>query len=67
MTPAEILAALQTAKALYALAVTQFKLAREDGKLTEKQHMAIMAEAGLTDAQVDEAIAIAKARLSGTS
>ncbi len=64
MTPAEILAAFQTARALTDLALSQYRLAQQEGRLTDEQKTAILAAAQLTDAQVDAAVEAARERLA---
>ncbi|MCC5829762.1 MAG: hypothetical protein JJU36_09990 [Phycisphaeraceae bacterium] len=64
MTPAEILAAFQTARALTDLALSQYRLAQQEGRLTDEQKAAILAIAQLTDTQVDAAIEAARQRLA---
>lgn len=64
MTPAEILAAFQTARALADLALSQYRLAQQEGRLTDEQKAAILAAAQLTDAQVDAAVAAARQRIA---
>lgn len=64
MTPAEILAAFQTARALADLALSQYRLAQQEGRLTDEQKAAILAAAQLTDAQVDAAVDAARHRLA---
>ncbi|MCC5830134.1 MAG: hypothetical protein JJU36_11865 [Phycisphaeraceae bacterium] len=64
MTPAEILAAFETARALTDLALSQYRLAHQEGGLTDEQKAAILSVAQLTDAQVDDAVEAARQRLA---
>lgn len=67
MTPTEILAAFQTARALTDLALAQFRLAQQEGRLTDEQKAAILSAAQLTDAQVDATVEAARQRLAAQS
>lgn len=64
MNPSEILAAFQTARALTDLALSQYRLAQQEGRLTDEQKAAILDAAQLTDAQVDDAVEMARQRLT---
>jgi len=64
MTPAEILAAFQTARALADLALSQYRLVQQEGRLTDEQKAAILAAAQLSDDQVDAAIEAARQRMA---
>jgi hypothetical protein len=63
MTPTEILALFQTARSLYEFGASQYRLAHQQGKLTEQQKTDILAAAMLTDDQVDTVVEAAKQRL----
>ena len=63
MTPVEILALIQSARSLLDLGISQYRLAEEEGRLTDEQKAAILAAAELTDDQVDAVIAVARQRL----
>jgi hypothetical protein len=62
MTPVEILALIQSARSLLDLGISQYRLAEEEGRLTDEQKAAILAAAELTDDQVDAVIAVARQR-----
>lgn len=64
MNATEILAAFQTARALMDLALSQYRLAQQEGRLTEEQKAAILAAAQLTDDRVDAAVEAARQRLT---
>jgi len=63
MTPVEILALVQAARSLLELGITQYRLAEQEGRLTDEQKAAILAAAELTDDQVDAVVAAARQRL----
>jgi len=63
MTPVEILALVQAARSLLELGITQYRLAEQEGRLTDEQKAAILAAAELTDDQVDAVVADARQRL----
>ncbi len=65
MTPIEILALIQSARALLDLGISQYRLAEQEGRLTDEQKAAILAAAHLTDAQVDASVEAARQRPSG--
>ena len=65
MTPVEILAMIQAARSLLELGITQYRLAEQDGRLTDEQKAVILAAAGITDDQVDAVVAAAQQRISG--
>lgn len=65
MTPQEILAAFQTARAIADFALSQYRLAQQEGRLTPEQKDAILAAAQLTDEGVDAAVEAARQRLIG--
>ena len=62
MTPVEILALIQSARSLLDLGISQYRLAEQEGRLTDEQKAAILAAAELTDDQVDAVIAVARQR-----
>lgn len=64
MTPADILALIQSARSLLDLGLSQYRLAEQAGTLTAEQRASILAAADLTDAQVDAEAAAARARLN---
>ena len=64
MTPLEILALVQSARSLLELGLTQYRLAEQQGQLTDAQKATILAAADLTDDKVDAAIAAARQRLA---
>jgi len=66
MTPAEILALVQAARSLLELGITQYRLAEQEGRLTDEQKTAILTAAELTDDQVDAVVAAARQRLGQT-
>lgn len=63
MTPVEILALVQAARSLLELGITQYRLAEQEGRLTDEQKAAILAAAEITDDQVDAVVAAARQRL----
>jgi hypothetical protein len=67
MNAAEILTLIQSARALIDLGVSQYRLAEQEGRLTEEQKAAILAAAQLTDDQVDAAVEAARQRLTGVN
>ena len=64
MTPAEILALIQSARSLLDLGLSQYRLAEQSGTLTTEQRASILAAADLTDARVDAEVAAARSRLN---
>lgn len=64
MNASEILAAFQTARALADLALSQYRLAQQEGRLTDEQKTAILAAAQLSDDQVDAAVEEARKRIA---
>jgi|GEM_PF-6512818 len=64
MTYVEILALIQSARALLDLGLSQYHLATQEGRLTEQQKLSILQAAQLSDAQVDQIIQEAKQRLN---
>ena len=67
MTPVEILALIQSARSLLDLGISQYRLAEQEGRLTNEQRAAILEAADLTDDGVDAAVAAARRRLELTS
>lgn len=67
MTAVEILALIQSARSLLELGVSQYRLAEQEGRLTDEQKAAILAAADLTDDQVDAVVAAARQRLASSS
>ena len=67
MNATEILALIQSARALIDLGLSQYRLAQQEGRLTDEQKAAILAAAQLSDDQVDAAVEAARQRLSTTS
>lgn len=67
MSPAEILTLVQTTRALLDLGITQYRLAEQEGRLTDEQKASILAAAQLTDDQVDDAVEAARQRLVSDS
>ena len=66
MNAIEILVAFQTARALMDLGLSQYRLAQQEGRLTDEQKAAILAAAQLTDGQVDAAVAAARQRIAAS-
>ena len=64
MTPAEILALFETARSLYEFGASQYRLAQQQGHLTDQQKTDILAAAQLTDDQVDAVVEAARQRLN---
>ena len=64
MTPVEILALIQSARSLLDLGISQYRLAEQDGRLTDEQKAVILAAADLTDDQVDAVVAAARQRIN---
>lgn len=67
MNATEILALIQSARALIDLGLSQYRLAQQEGRLTDEQKAAILAAAQLSDDQVDAAVEAARQRLSTNS
>ncbi|MBI1374812.1 MAG: hypothetical protein GC159_18990 [Phycisphaera sp.] len=67
MTPVEILALVQAARSLLELGVSQYRLAEQEGRLTDEQKAAILAAADITDDHVDTIVAAARQRLADRS
>ena len=67
MNATEILALIQSARALIDLGLSQYRLAQQEGRLTDEQKAAILAAAQLSDDQVDAAVEAARQRLSTKS
>jgi len=66
MTPAEILALIQSARSLLDLGISQYRLAEQEGQLTDGQRAAILEAADLTDDRVDAVVEAARRRLGLT-
>ena len=66
MTPVEILALIQSARSLLDLGISQYRLAEQEGRLTDEQRAAILEAADLTDDRVDDVVAAARQRLGMT-
>ena len=64
MTPVEILALIQSARSLLDLGISQFRLAEQEGRLTDEQRAAILEAADLTDESVDAVVEAARQRLA---
>lgn len=64
MNATEILALIQSARALIDLGLSQYRLAAQEGRLTDEQKAAILAAAQLSDDQVDDAVEAARQRLA---
>lgn len=62
---AEVLAGLRAALMLRDFVMRQVQLGKQNGLYTDEQVAQIKAEAGITDAAWDAAVAAAKARLAG--
>lgn len=62
---AEVLAGLRAALMLRDFVMRQVQLGKQNGLYTDEQLAQIKAEAGITDAAWDAAVAAAKARLAG--
>jgi len=67
MNAPEILTLIQSARALLDLGLSQYRLAEQQGRLTEQQKANILAVAQLTDDQVDSAVEAARQRLTTAS
>jgi len=67
MTPAEILALIQSARSLLDLGISQYRLAEQEGRLTDEQRAVILKAADLTDDRVDAVVAAARQRLGLSS
>ncbi|QDU33053.1 hypothetical protein KS4_10940 [Poriferisphaera corsica] len=63
MTPVEILALVQSARSLLDLGLSQYRLAMQQGALSDQQKTAILEAAKLTDRQVDEVVAISEKQM----
>jgi len=64
MTPVEILALIQSARSLLDLGISQYRLAEQEGRLTDEQRAAILEAADLTDDRVDAVVAAARQQLA---
>jgi len=67
MNAPEILTLIQSARALLDLGLSQYRLAEQQGRLTEQQKANILAVAQLTDDQVDSAVEAARQRMATAS
>lgn len=67
MTPVEILVLIQSARSLLDLGISQYRLAEQEGRLTEEQRAAILKAADITDDLVDATVAAARQRLNPDS
>jgi len=67
MTPVEILALIQSARSLLDLGISQYRLAEQEGRLSDEQRVAILEAADLTDDRVDAVVAAARQRLGMSS
>lgn len=67
MNAPEILMMIQSARALLDLGLSQYRLAEQEGRLTEQQKANILAVAQLTDDQVDDVVVAARQRLVSAS
>lgn len=63
MNAPEILVLIQSARALLDLGLSQYRLAEQEGRLTDPQKATILAAAQLTDDQVDDVVEAARHRL----
>ena len=67
MNAPEILTLIQSARALLDLGLTQYRLAEQEGRLTDQQKATILAAAQLTDDQVNDVVEAARQRLDSAS
>ena len=67
MNAPEILTLIQSARALLDLGLSQYRLAEQEGLLTDQQKATILAVAQLTDDQVDDVVEAARLRLASDS
>jgi hypothetical protein len=67
MTPVEILALIQSARSLLDLGILQYRLAEQEGRLTDEQRAVILEAADLTDERVVAVVAAARHRLGQSS
>lgn len=63
MNAPEILALIQSARALLDLGLSQYRLAEQQGRLTDQQKTVILAAAQISDEQVDATVEAARQRL----
>lgn len=64
MNAPEILMMIQSARALLDLGLSQYRLAEQEGRLTDQQKATILTAAQLTDNQVDDVVEAARQRLA---
>ena len=64
MNATEILALIQSARALIELGLSQYRIAEQEGRLTDEQKTAILTAARLSDEQVDAVVEAARQRLA---
>ena len=67
MNAPEILTLIQSARALLDLGLSQYRIAEQQGRLTDQQKATILAAAQLTDDQVDDVVETARQRLDSAS
>lgn len=67
MNAPEILTLIQSARALLDLGLSQYRLAEQQGRLTDQQKATILSVAQLTDDQVDDVVEDARLRLASDS
>jgi hypothetical protein len=67
MNAPEILTLIQSARALLDLGLSQYRIAEQQGRLTDQQKAAILTAAQLTDDQVDDVVEAARQRLASVS
>ena len=67
MNAPEILTLIQTARALLDLGLSQYRIAEQQGRLTDQQKATILAVAQLTDNQVDDVVEAGRQRLASVS
>lgn len=67
MNAPEILTLIQSARALLDLGLSQYRLAEQEGRLSDQQKATILATAQLTDDQIDDVIEAARQRLASDS
>ncbi len=64
MNAPEILTLIRSARALLDLGLSQYRLAEQEGRLTDQQKANILATAQLTDDQVDDVVEAARRTLA---
>ena len=67
MNAPEILTLIRAARALLDLGLSQYRLAEQEGRLSDQQKATILAVAQLTDDQVDDIVEAARLRLASDS